>query len=168
MLDGFCAVDSMGRQRLEIARDLADGIDHLTQRMKTSKRRITAAVAASGTSLTDINGLGPITAAMLIGYTGNIDRFATKANFASYNATAPIEASSGPKVRHRLNPRGNRQLNYAIQVIAISQLRHDTVGRAFYDRKIEEGKTSKEALRALKRRLSDVVYRHLQTDQQQQ
>ncbi len=67
-----------------------------------------------------------------------------------------------------MNPRGNPQLNYAIQVIAISQLRHDTLGRAYYDRKIEEGKTSKEALRALKRRLSDIVYRHLVHDARRQ
>ena len=67
-------------------------------------------------------------------------------------------------MRHRLNPRGNRQLNWAIHVVAISQLRHDTIGRAYYDRKIEEGKTPKEAIRALKRRLSDTVYRHLVND----
>jgi transposase len=164
MLDTFTPVDSMGRQRLEIAHDFVDGIDELTGRLKTSKRRITAAVNASGTSLTEICGLGPITAAIIIGNTGNIDRFPTKSHFASYNATAPIDASSGPKVRHRLNPRGNRQLNWAIHVVAISQLRHDTVGRAFYDRKIEEGKTPKEAIRALKRRLSDVIYRHLVND----
>lgn len=164
MLDTFTPVDSMGRQRLEIAQDFTDGIDELTGRLKTSKRRITAAVKASGTSLTEICGLGPITAAIIIGNTGNIDRFATKARFASYNGTAPVDASSGPKVRHRLNPRGNRQLNWAIHVVAISQLRHDTIGRAFYDRKIEEGKTPKEAIRALKRRLSDVIYRHLAND----
>jgi transposase len=164
MLDTFTPIDSMGRQRLELAHDFTDGIDDLTGRLKTSKRRITAAVKASGTSLTEICGLGPITAAIIIGNTGNIDRFATKARFASYNATAPIDASSGPKIRHRLNPRGNRQLNWAIHVVAISQLRHDTVGRAFYDRKIEEGKTPKEAIRALKRRLSDVIYRHLVND----
>ena len=164
LLDTFTPVDSMGRQRLEIAQDFTDGIDELTGRLKTSKRRIAAAVKASGTSLTEICGLGPITAAIIIGNTGNIDRFATKARFASYNGTAPIDASSGPKVRHRLNPRGNRQLNWAIHVVAISQLRHDTIGRAFYDRKIEEGKTPKEAIRALKRRLSDVIYRHLAND----
>ena len=166
LLDNFTPTASMGRQRLEIARDLVDGIERFNDQMKVSKRRIAAAVAASGTSLTSICGLGPITAAMIIGYTGNIDRFPTRHRFASYNATAPIEASSGPKVRHRLNPRGNRQLNYAIQIIAISQLRHDSLGRQFYDRKIAEGKTSKEALRALKRRLSDVVYRHLVNDAQ--
>ena len=164
LLDTFAPATSMGRQRLEIARDLVDGIERLSDQMKVSKRRIAAAVSASGTSLTEVNGLGPITAAMIIGYTGNIDRFPTRHRFARYNATAPIEASSGPKVRHRLNPRGNRQLNYAIQIIAISQLRHDSLGREFYDRKIAESKTPKEALRALKRRLSDVVYRHLVND----
>jgi transposase len=167
LLDTFTPVDSMGRQRLEIAHDLVDGIDDLSVRLKTSKRRITAAVKASGTSLTEICGLGPITASIIIGNTGNIDRFPTRHRFASYNATAPIDASSGPKVRHRLNPRGNRQLNWAIHIVAISQLRHDTVGRAFYDRKIEEGKTPKEAIRALKRRLSDVIYRHLVNDARQ-
>jgi len=166
MLDRFTPVDSMGRQRLEIAQDFTDGIDELTGRLKTSKRRIAAAVKASGTSLIEVCGLGPITAAIIIGNTGNIDRFPTKARFASYNGTAPIDASSGPKVRHRLNPRGNRQLNWAIHVVAISQLRHDTIGRAYYDRKIEEGKTPKEAIRALKRRLSDVIYRHLVNDAQ--
>ena len=164
LLDRFIATDSMGRQRLDLAHDLVDSVDALSAQMKTSKRRISAAVKASGTSLTDIVGLGPITAALIIGHTGNIDRFASRHHYASYNATAPIEASSGDKVRHRLNPRGNRQLNWAIQVIAISQLRHDTIGRRYYDRKLEEGKTSKEALRALKRRISDTVYRHLTND----
>ena len=164
LLDKFIVTDSMGRQRLGLARDLVDSINQIAATMKVSKRRITAAVKASGTSLTDVVGLGPITAAIIIGYTGNIDRFATRDHYASYNGTAPIEASSGDRVRHRLNPRGNRQLNWAIQVIAISQLRHDTIGRRYYDRKIEQGKTSKEALRALKRRISDTVYRHLVND----
>ena len=104
LLDTFTPVDSMGRQRLEIAHDFVDGIDDLSVRLKTSQRRITAAVKASGTSLTEICGLGPITAAIIIGNTGNIDRFPTRHRFASYNGTAPIDASSGPKVRHRLNP----------------------------------------------------------------
>ena len=136
----------------------AGDIDRYNDLIDASKHRISAAIAASGTSLTSIRGVGPITAAV-IGQSGNIDRFASKHHYASYNATAPVEASSGPKIRHRLNPRGNRQLNWAIQVVAISQLRHDSSGREFYDRKIAEGRTSKEAIRALKRRLSDVIYR---------
>jgi transposase len=109
-------------------------------------------------------GIGPICTAIIIGFTGDIGRFESKHHFATYNATAPIEESSGGKIRHRLNPRGNRKLNHAIHIAAISQLRYDTEGRAYYDRKIAEGKSSKDAVRALKRRISDRVYRHLVTD----
>ena len=84
--------------------------------------------------------------------------------FASYNGTAPIEASSGEHRRHRLNQRGNRQLNYAIHVAAISQLRYPCPGREYYDRKRAEGKSSKEAIRVLKRQISNVVYRALVAD----
>jgi transposase len=168
LIDGFEPVDEMGRQRQEIAQELAADIDRYNQLLDASRQRIRTAVAASATSLTSICGVGPITAAMIIGESGNIDRFASKHHFASYNATAPIEASSGNRTRHRLNPRGNRRLNWAIHVVAVSQLRHDTIGRAYYDRKLAEGKTSKEAIRSLKRRLSDVVYRHLAADARQQ
>jgi transposase len=112
----------------------------------------------------DIQGVGPIVAAILIGHAGDITRFPTADHFASYNGTAPIEASSGPKVRHRLNPRGNRQLNHALHVAAVVQTSHDTPGRAYYQRKLAEGKTPKEALRALKRRISDTVYKQLRND----
>ncbi len=91
-------------------------------------------------------------------------RFPSAGHYARYNATAPLEASSGPRVRHRLNPRGNRQLNHALHVAAITQIAHDTIGRAYFERKIDEGKTRKEALRALKRRISDAVYRQLVAD----
>jgi len=121
-------------------------------------------VTASGTSLCDIYGVGPICAATIIGYTGDVNRFETKAQFASYNGTAPIEAFSGARVRHRLNPRGNRTLNFAIHIAAVVQFRNQSEGRIFYDRKIGEGKTHKEAIRALKRRISDRVYNHLVAD----
>jgi hypothetical protein len=124
-------------------------------------------VDASGTSLTDIYGVGPVVAGLLIGYSGDIARFPTRHHYAAYNGTAPIDASSGTKKRHRLNPRGNRMLNHALHLIAITQLRYpNTEGRLFYERKLTEGKTKKEAIRTLKRRLSDVVYRHLQANQQ--
>lgn len=151
-------------QRIEIAREHVTDIDRFDDLLDASKKRIETAISASGTTLLDIHGCGPICAATIIGHTGNIDRFSSKAHFASYNATAPIEASSGRRVRHRLNPKGNRQLNWALHVIAISQLKGDTSGRVYYDRRIEEGKTSKEAIRALKRQISDVVYRHLVAD----
>jgi transposase len=168
VIDGFEPADAMGRQRHEIARELATDIGRYNELLDASKHRINVALAASATSLTTICGVGPICAAMIIGETGNIDRFSSKHHFASYNATAPVEASSGPKARHRLNQRGNRKLNWAIHVVAISQLSHDTAGRAYYDRKVAEGKTSKEAIRALKRRLSDVIFRHLVADARQQ
>ena len=129
ILDGFEAASTIDVQRIEIAREFVADIDRFNELLDLSKQRIEAAVRASGTSLTDIHGCGPISAATIIGHTGNVGRFANKAHFASYNATAPIEASSGKKVRHRLNPRGNRQLNWAIHVIAISQLSSDTAGR---------------------------------------
>ncbi len=164
LLDQVEICDAVTRCRVLIASELVDDIARLDTALKASKKRITRAVTASGTTLTDIVGIGPICAAIIIGFTGDIARFETKGHFATYNATAPIEASSGGKVRHWLNPRGNRKLNHAIHIAAISQLRHDTEGRAYYDRKLAEGKSSKDAVRALKRRISDVVYRHLVTD----
>jgi transposase len=97
-------------------------------------------------------------------HTVDIARFASAAHFASYNATAPIEASSGERKRHRLNQRGNRQLNCAIHVIAVSQLRYPCPGRVYYDRKRAEGKNTKEAIRALKRQISDVIHRTMIED----
>ena len=164
LLDRVSATDQVTRHRVMIAGELVDDIARLDTALKTSKKRIGAAVEASGTTLTNIVGIGPICAAIIIGYTGDVTRFPTKGHFATYNATAPIEASSGPKAKHRLNPRGNRTINHAIHIAAISQLRYDSEGRAYYDRKIAEGKSSKDAIRALKRRISDVVYRHLVAD----
>ncbi len=164
LLDRVAVCDQVTRHRVLIAGELIDDIARLDTALKASKKRITAAVAAAGTTLTDIVGIGPICAAIIIGHTGDVGRFATKGHFATYNATAPIEASSGPRTKHRLNPRGNRRLNHAIHIAAISQLRYDSEGRVYYDRKIAEGKTSKEAIRALKRRISDRVYQHLVAD----
>ena len=127
-------------------------------------RRIDDAVKPRRTSVTDVFGVGPIVACYLIGYSGDIRRFPTAGHYARYNATAPIEASSGPKVRHRLNPNGNRQLNHAIHIAALGQISHDTPGRAYYLAKQADGKSRKEAMRCLKRRISDAVYRQLRAD----
>jgi transposase len=156
--------DEATRYRILVAREVVDDIGRLDATLKASKQRIAVAVQASGTSLTDIVGVGPIGAATIIGYTKDITRFPTRGHYATYNATAPIEASSGCHKRHRLNPRGNRILNHAIHIAAVTQLRHDTNGRTYYDKKIVEGKTPKEAIRALKRRISDAVYRRLIAD----
>ncbi len=152
------------RCRVLVARELIADIAALDTTLAASKKRITSAVTASRTSLCDIYGIGPICAATIIGYVGDVNRFDTKAQFASCNGTAPLEASSGARVRHRLNPRGNRTLNFAIHIAAVVQFRNQSEGRIFYDRKIGEGKTHKEAIRALKRQISDRVFRHLVAD----
>jgi transposase len=126
--------------------------------------RIVEAILASATTVTDIYGIGPLGAAIILGHTGDIDRFPTSGHFARYTGTAPIAASSGAKQRHRLNPRGNRQLNRALHVAAVTQVRNDTPGRAYYRRRLDEGKSTKEALRALKRQIAKSVHRHLVAD----
>ncbi len=111
--------------------------------------------------MTDIYRVGPIVAAFLIGYTGDPT---TADHHAAYNGTAPIEVSFGGKKRYRLSLRGNRKLNHAIHMAAVTQIRFQTPGRVYYDRKLTEGK--KEALRSLKRHVSDAVYRQLLVDHQ--
>jgi transposase len=108
--------------------------------------------------------VGPILAAKIMGAIGNVRRFPTKAHFASYSGTAPVESSSGEVVRHRLSLAGNRRLNNALHMVAICQARSDVRGRAYYRKKIAEGKSRKEALRCLKRRISDAVFKSLMAD----
>jgi transposase len=109
-------------------RDLAlehlDDLRRLDQQIKDSKKRIATAVAASGTTLLELFGVGPVVACMLIGYTGDVRRFPTRHAYAMYNGTAPIDVSSGGRITRRLNRRGNRQLNHAIHIAAVTQLRH--------------------------------------------
>jgi transposase len=156
--------DAIGIERKRIAVEFLDEVRRHDQALSELRRRIIDAIAAADTTVTDVHGVGPIVAAYLIGYTGNICRFPSAGHFARYNATAPIEASSGPKIRHRLNPNGNRQLNHAIHLAAVAQVAHDTPGRAYYLRKQAEGKSRKEAMRCLKRRISDAVYQQLRAD----
>jgi transposase len=92
--------------------------------MRASKQRIAEAVRASETSLTELFGVGPVVSAMVIGHTGNIRRFRNRDHFAAYTGTAPIEVSSGGRITHRLSRRGDRQLNHAIHIVAITQIRH--------------------------------------------
>ncbi|MGH8983526.1 MAG: IS110 family transposase [Acidimicrobiia bacterium] len=156
--------DAIGCERRRLAAELVAEVRRVDRDLAELKARITVAVRSSTTTVTHVVGVGPIMAAYLIGYSGDVRRFPTAGHYARYNGTAPIEASSGPNARHRLNPRGNRQLNHALHIAAVTQVRNDTPGRAYYQRKQTEGKTRKEALRALKRRLSDAVYRQLLTD----
>jgi transposase len=164
ILRGIHPHEPVGFERKRIALELLGDVRRLDNQLVAVKERIVEDVLASGTTVTDVHGIGPLGAAIILGHTGDIGRFPTSGHFARYTGTAPIAASSGPKQRHRLNPRGNRQLNRALHVAAVTQVRNDTPGRAYYRRKLDEGKSRKEALRALKRQIAKNVYRHLVAD----
>jgi len=151
--------------RRRLAADLIGDVRRLDRGLSDLERRIRETIEQASTSLIGLFGVGPILAAKIIGEVGTIARFPTKAHhFASYTGTAPIEASSADVVRHRLSRAGNRQLNHALHLIAICQIRHDTEGQTYYRRKLAEGKSEKEALRCLKRRISDAVFKKLYAD----
>jgi transposase len=156
--------DTVNVERRRIALELVAEVRGHDRQLAQLAERIKVAVADTDTTVTDVFGVGPLVACYLLGYSGDIRRFPTAGHYARYNASAPIEASSGPRVRHRLNPNGNRQLNHALHIAAVSQIAHNTPGRAYYERKQAEGKSRKEAMRALKRRISDAVYKRLRDD----
>ena len=153
------------QMRFDLVLELIDDVRRLDDQIKASYRRIRLAVRASGTSLTEVYGVGPIHAAEVIGYSGDVRRFANRDAYASYNGTAPVERSSGGRIVHRLSQRGNRKVNHALHMIAVTQIRNSgTQGRIYFERKVAEGKTKKEALRSLKRQVSNAIYRQLVAD----
>jgi transposase len=154
------------RLRRRLASEILRDVRTLDRKITDLNGRIEAEVEASGTTLTEIFGIGPILAATILGTVGNVTRFPTKARFASYSGTAPVETSSGEVVRHRLSLAGNRHLNYALHMVATSQSRSNAPGGSYYRKKMAEGKSSKEALRCLKRRVCDAVYKSLVVDSQ--
>lgn len=156
--------DVAGRARRQIAADLIGDITALERKIKTLDKQLAAAVAATGSTLTDIVGIGPVTAAVILGEVGDVRRFPSRHHFATYTGTAPLEVSSGEIVRHRLSRAGNRQLNAALHIAALTNKRCDPRGAEYYARKVATGKGSKGALRCLKRRLADVVFRQLTND----
>jgi transposase len=146
-----------------ICAELIERIRALTMRIKDLERQITRLVATLAPTLLELEGCGALSAAKIIGETAGVDRFADKARFARFNGTAPIPVWSGNKTRFRLNRGGNRQLNAAMHRIAVTQLRCGP-GKAYVERKMAAGSTKTEAIRALRRRISDEVYRRLTTD----
>ena len=152
------------RMRRQLATELVRDVRRLDRLVIDLDRRIRETVVESGTSLTEVFGVGPLLAAKIAGRVGSVARFPTKARFASYTGTAPIEASSGDLVRHRLSRSGDRQLNSALHIVAVCQVRYGGEGGDYYRRKLAEGKSRREALRCLKRRLSDVVFKKLSAD----
>ena len=161
LLEGLDIGHPADALRRDLALELIADMERLEGKIKTSVARMSREVNSSNTTLPEIMGCGPITAALILSRVRTVDRFPNRDHFAAYNGTAPIEASSGERQRHRLNPKGNRTLNRALHIIAVCQIRHPGLGRDYYDRKLGEGKTKKEAVRALKRQISNVVWRHL-------
>ncbi|NJC72379.1 IS110 family transposase [Planosporangium thailandense] len=156
--------DIVGRTRRQLASELITELAVIDKKIKAANAQLTELVTTTGSSLQELNGIGPSGAARLLGDIGDITRFASRGHFASWNGTAPLDASSGDQERHRLSRAGNRRINRVLHIMAIVQLRNDTEGRAYYRRKLAAGKTPMEAIRALKRRLSDLVYKQMIRD----
>ena len=160
--------DLAGKTRRRMAAEELEDLHRLDAKLKAMKAELKAAVLATGSHLMDIHGIGPAGAARILADVGDIARFPDRNHFASWTGTAPIDASSGQHLRHRLSRAGNRRLNHVLYIAGIVQLRNDTAGRAYYRRKLAAGKTPMEAMRCLRRRLSDAVYRQLAADAQAQ
>jgi transposase len=156
--------DIAGKTRRRMAAEEIADLVAVDRKLKKIKAELKAAVIARGSGLMTIYGIGPAGAARTLADVGDVARFADRNRFASWAGTAPLDASSGEQNRHRLSRAGNRRMNHVLHIAAIVQIRHDTEGRAYYRRKLAAGKTPMEALRCLKRRLSDVLYRQLRAD----
>lgn len=155
------------RTRKELAQDLVREIRTVDASLAGIERRMTGVLDDHGTRLREIDGVGAVTAVRLIGRTGLASRFASTHAFASYAGVAPIEIASGDHTRHRLSRAGDRRLNSAIHLIAVTQVRmRNSIGRAYFDKKIAEGKSRNEAMRCLKRRLANHIWRMMIADEQ--
>jgi transposase len=168
ILERVTPTGAVARARCELAAEFLTDIRRLDAQLRDTNKKLAAAVKASGTSLTGIFGVGPVIAGTVIGDVRQVFRFPDRDHFAACNGTAPVEVSSGGRKAYRLSLRGNRRLNHAIHMAAVTQIRHKhSQGRAYYDKKLAEGKTHKEALRSLKRRISDAVCAALVADARQ-
>lgn len=156
--------DEIGRLRRQLIVDQIADMVAIDRRLAEVNRQLRAAVASTPTGLQGLYGVGPVTTARVIGEVCDVARFRSRHHFASYNGTAPTDSGSAGPPTPRVNTKGNRKLNHAIHMVAVTQIRNDTPGRAYYRRKLREAKTEKEAMRALKRRISDAIYRQLVED----
>jgi transposase len=156
--------DIAGKTRRRIAAEELLELTAVDAKIKQATAELKAMVLARGSRLMDIHGVGPVVAARILADVGDVSRFADRNRFASWTGTAPLDASSGEHDRHRLSRAGNRRLNHMIHIAAVTQLRLDTEGRRYYRRKRAEGKKPMEALRCLKRRISDAIDRQLRAD----
>ncbi|WP_198928216.1 transposase [Tessaracoccus sp. ZS01] len=144
--------------------ELVVDLERIYQRKKQANKELVEVLKETDTGLLGLHGISPTGAARLLVEVGNITRFPDRGHFASWTGTAPIDVSSGDRQHHRLSRGGNRQINRVLHTMATVQLRNPTEGRAYYDRKRAAGKSPNEAMRCLKRRLSDIVYRAMLND----
>jgi transposase len=156
--------DIAGKTRRRIAAEELTELIAVDAKVKKATAELKAMVLARGSRLMDIHGVGPVVAARILADVGDVARFADRNRFASWTGTAPLDASSGEQNRHRLSRAGNRRINHMIHIAAVTQLRLDTDGRTYYRRKRGAGKKPLEAMRCLKRRISDAVFRQLIAD----
>lgn len=152
--------------RAELARGRLRRLRQLSIEAERLEQRIAALLVTTGSRLSQLPGIGALTAAKLLGETGDVRRYRNHASFAAASGTAPIPASSGQRQRHRLNRGGNRQLNRALHTMALVQSRCEPRAHDYLARRQAEGKTRLEALRALKWHLARVVYRTMLADAQ--
>jgi transposase len=165
ILGSLAPPDAVAAARCQLAAAYAGDLRRIDDQLRDARKRLDAAVRASGTSLTGLFGVGPVVAAVVIGEVRDVTRFPGRDCFAAYDGTAPIEVSSGSRKVYRLSRRGNRRLNHAIHMAAVTQVSHrHSEGRTYFDKKLAEGKTPKEALRSLKRKVSDAVFTRLRAD----
>ncbi|MEV0462964.1 IS110 family transposase [Nocardia tengchongensis] len=158
-------LDAATRVRLRLVVELIEDLETIDRKTRAADKELRQLVTDRGSTLMELHGIGPSSAARLLADTGDIRRFRDRDRFASWNGTAPLDASSGDQQRHRLSRAGNRKINRVLHIMAIVQLRNRTAGRLYYDGRKAGGKTSMEALRALKRRLSNVIYARMLADQ---
>ena len=156
--------DDVGRLRRKLVSEQIADLVAIDRRLADVNRQIESAVASAPTTLTHLFGVGPVTTARILGEVGDVARFRSRHHFASYNGTAPTDSGSGGPPTPRVNIKGNRKLNHAIHIVAVTQARNPSDGQRYYLRKLAETKTQKEALRALKRKISDAIYRQLIAD----
>jgi len=164
ILAGVRPSDEVGKLRKRVALELVVDLERIYLRKKQANKELVALLKSTRTGLLDLHGIGPSGAARLLVEVGDVTRFPNRGHFASWTGTAPIDVSSGDKQHHRLSRGGNRQINRVLHIMAVVQLRNPTEGRAYYDRKVAAGKSPNEAMRCLKRRLSDIVYRAMLDD----
>ena len=166
MLAGVRPRDIAGRTRRRVAAEELAELIAVDAKIKKATAELKAMVVARGSRLMDLHGVGPVVAARILADVGDVHRFVDRNRFASWTGTAPLDASSGEQNRHRLSRAGNRRVNHMIHIAAVTQLRHDPTGQAYYRRKRSENKKPMEAMRCLKRRISDAIYRQLVADAQ--